>query len=175
MVLGTPGLFTINGEWRLGPKNMPVGSLTESLNGSDLFNSTFTAKGAGGLKLRVTAVPVAPGPKKQKFSGVPVVAGPDLGGGSWAARTTIARTVLPETWTFTPSASFDNVFDFIGQGSNYTISGMAIEGSRLAVNLSVTNGPLRSLAGKLNATTNALSLAGKDGSSNSVKALATRP
>jgi hypothetical protein len=175
MMLGTPGLFTIDGDWDFGPKHTTVGSLTESLNGSNLFDSTFLAKPVGGLKLRVTATPVVRGLKGQKFSGTPVAVGPNLGGGSWTAKTTVVRAVLPETWTFTPSASLDNVFDFVGQGSNYTISGLAIEGSRRAVNLSVTNGTLRSLAGKLNSTTNALSLSGKDGLGNSVKALATRP
>jgi hypothetical protein len=175
MMLGTPGLFSIDGEWALGPKNATVGSLVESLNGTNLFDGTFTAKATGGLKLRVKALPVGAGLRKQSFSGVPVIPGPALGGGSWTARTTVARTVLLETWTFTPSASYDNVFDFVAQGSDYTLNGMAIEGNRGAVNLSVTNGPLRSLAGKLNSTTNALSLAGTDGSSNSVKALATRP
>jgi hypothetical protein len=174
MMLGKPGLFLIDGAWNTAPKSTIVGSLSETLNESQLFDGTFSAKATGGLKLRVKTVSSTPGVKSQSFSGVPVVPGPNIGGASWSARTTIGRNIVSETWTFTPSA-FDNVWDFIGQGSNYTLNGIAIEGSRLAVNLSVTNGALRSLAGKLNTTTNAVSLAGKDGSSNSVKSAATRP
>ncbi len=61
-----------------------------------------------------------------------------------------------------------------GTGVSYSLSGSVLINSRNQLNLSTTNGVIRSLTGKLNVKKGTVSLKGSDNASHPVKIQATR-
>ena len=92
----------------------------------------------------------------------------------WTAAVKTLGTNLVETYQFTPSTRFTNVFDLVGQGTGYAVTGTVISTARGVLNASTTNAVMRSLAGKSKLATS-LTLKGKDNASDSVSIKATKP
>jgi hypothetical protein len=171
MVAGTFGLYTISGSWSFGTKHQVTSSYTETLNGIDLLSGLMTAKATSGksLKASVGAGKVS----SRKLSGKPASATTDVGG-TWNIVGSSAKVPFSETYTLTPSASFDHVFDLSGIGTSNSLSGSVLINSRNQLNVSTTNGVVRSLTGKLNVKKGSASLKGSDNAGHSVKIQATR-
>ena len=66
------------------------------------------------------------------------------------------------------------MFDLVGQGTGYAVTGTVISTARGVLNASTTNAAMRSLAGKSKLATS-LTLKGKDNAGNSVSIKATKP
>jgi hypothetical protein len=172
MLAGTFGLFTISGSWSFNTKHQITGTYTETLNGSDLLSGTLTAKAASGKSLKASVS--ANGVAARKLSGKPAGATTDLSG-TWNVAGFSAKVPFSETYTLTPSATHDHVFDLNGTGASYSLSGSVLINSRNQLNVSTTNGVVRSLAGKLNVKKGSISLKGSDNAGNSVKIQGTKP
>lgn len=172
MLAGTFGLFTISGSWSFDAKHQITGTYTETLDGSDLLSGAMTAKAASGKSLKASVS--TGGVSARKLKGKPAVATSDLSG-TWNAVGSSAKVPFSETYTLTPSASYDHVFDLNGAGASYSLSGSVLINSRNQLNVSTTNGVVRSLTGKLNVKKGTVSLKGSDNAGNPVKIQATRP
>jgi hypothetical protein len=172
MVDGTFGLYTISGSWSFDAKHQVTGGYTETLNGNDLLSGVMTAKATGGksLKASVGAGKVS----SRKLNGKPAKATADLSG-TWNAVGSSAKAPFSETYTLTPSATYDHVFDLDGTGVSYSLSGSVLINSRNQLNVSTTNGVVRSLTGKLNVKKGTASLKGSDNAGHPVKIQATKP
>ena len=171
MLAGTFGLYTVSGAWSFGAKHQITGSYTETLNGSDLLTGIMTVKATSGKSLKVSVG--AGKASSRKLSGKPAKATADLSG-TWNAVGSSAKAPFSETYTLTPSATYDHVFDLDGTGASYSLSGSVLINSRNQLYLSTTNGVIRSLTGKLNVKKGAVSLKGSGNASHSVKIQATR-
>lgn len=172
VVAGTFGLYTISGSWSFGAKHRITGSYTETLNGSDLLSGTLNAKAASGKSLIASVS--AGGVSARKLNGRPAAATSDPSG-TWNVVGSSAKVPFSETYTLTPSATYDHVFDLNGTGTNYSLSGSVLVSFRNQLNVTTTNGVVRSLSGKVNVKKGALSLKGRDDAGQRVKIQATGP
>jgi hypothetical protein len=118
IALGTFGLVSFTGDWARTSSHRLVGTV----NGN-----SFTGKAKAGAKLQLMAGAL-------KLSGAPAASVPDITG-TWVDVKT------SEALSFTPSATFTNVFELP--------AGLAIVGARGAIDLITTNNVPRSLAGKV--------------------------
>ena len=172
MFADTFGLFTISGAWEFDAKHQITGSYTETLNGNDLLSGPMIAKATSGKSLKAS-VGAGKG-SARKLTGKPARATDDLSG-TWNISGFSGKTPFSETYTLTPSATYDHVFDLNGTGPSYSLSGSVLINSRNQLNLGTTNGVIRSLTGKLNVKKGTASLKGSDNAGNRVKIKATGP
>jgi hypothetical protein len=172
MLAGRFGLYTISGSWSFDAKHQTVGSYNETLNSSDLFDGTIIAKASKGTSLKAS-VTSGGGILARRFKGKRAVGTSDLSG-TWNVMGSSAKVPFSETYTLTPSATYDHVFDLSGTGTSYSLSGSVLINSRSQLNISTTNGVTRSLTGKVNLKKGTASLKGSDNAGNPVKIQATK-
>ena len=119
-------------------QHQTVGSYNETLNSSDLFDGTIIAKASKGTSLK-TSVTSGGGILARRFKGKRAVGTSDLSG-TWNVMGSSAKVPFSETYTLTPSATYDHVFDLSGTGTSYSLSGSVLINSRSQLNISITNG-----------------------------------